>query len=140
MKAVNLGLLLFAGATLGGCGRPLDVSKSAPHGRFAGVGLYAADRTWTKMRDADKPADKAMATVADDQAVIVVVDSDTGEVRQCGNLSGYCVGMNPWSHALGKPQTMPLALSEHAPPKRAEHSEAASDAAAANATDAAPTR
>ncbi|CAN5456234.1 hypothetical protein BH10PSE14_BH10PSE14_30850 [soil metagenome] len=140
MKAVYLGMLLLAGSTLGGCNRPFDVSKSAPHGRFAGVGLYAADRTWTKMRDADKPADKAMATVGDDQAVIVVVDSDTGEVRQCGNLSGYCVGMNPWSHALGKPQTMPLALSEHAPPKQAEKSEAPADVAVTNAMDAAPTR
>jgi hypothetical protein len=39
---------------------------------------------------------------------------ETGEIRQCGNLSGYSVGMNPWNHALSGKQTAPLGLDKHA--------------------------
>src|SRR3954469_24107756 len=90
MKASYLGVILVAGLALSGCGAPVDITKHGPSGRYAGVGIYPADRTWTKMSDADKPADKGKSTVSDDQVVIVVVDSDTGELRQCGNMSGYC--------------------------------------------------
>ncbi len=56
----------------------------------AGRGL-AADQLW--IRALPKVAGKA--GLADDEQVIVVVDSDTGEIRQCGALSGYCVGLRP---------------------------------------------
>ena len=122
MKASYIGVVLVAGAALGGChGSSSWVGDDAtPHrGRYSGIGIYSADRTWAKISSADKPADsdKARSTVADDQTVIVVVDSNTGEVRQCGNMSGFCIGMNPWTRSLGKPQTNPVDLAEHAPEK-----------------------
>jgi hypothetical protein len=107
---------------LGGCAGPSDATRQAPHGRYAGVGIYPADRTWTKMSAAAAPANKATATLSDDQTVIVVVDSDTGELRQCGNMSGYCTGMNPWTSPLSRSRTAPVAVGEHAPEKTADRS------------------
>jgi len=122
---VSLCAVLLATAALGGCNGMTELSAHAPSGRYAGVGLYQADRTWTKMSGADKPVDKNRATIADDQVVIVVVDSRTGEVRQCGNMSGYCTGLNPWSQPLGSGHVTPVYVTEHAPEKTAERSEAA---------------
>lgn len=119
MKASYLGIVLGAGLALGGCGGPVDITRHGPNGRYAGVGIYQADRTWTKMADAGKPSDQARSTVSDDQVIIVVVDSNTGEIRQCGNLSGYCIGMNPWTRSLGGSQTNPVRITEHAPEKSA---------------------
>lgn len=125
-------LPILAGMTamaLAGCHKleDADGSRTARPGRYNGVGIYQADRAWTHMSAADKPDGKARATVADDRAVIVVVDSRTGELRQCGNLSGYCIGMNPWERPLGRDRILPVELSEHA-----------NDAAAANVADDAP--
>jgi hypothetical protein len=125
MKVSYLGVVLVAGLALGGCGGPVDIAKHGPSGRYAGVGIYMADRTWTKMSDADKVSDKARSTVSDDQVVIVVVDSNTGELRQCGNMSGYCTGMNPWTRPLGASQANPVRLTEHAPEKTASRDAAA---------------
>ena len=125
MKASYIGVILVAGLALGSCGGPVDITKHGPSGRYAGVGIYMADRTWTRMSDADKPSDKARSTVSDDQVVIVVVDSNTGELRQCGNMSGYCTGMNPWTRPLGAPQTNPVRVTEHAPEKTASRDAAA---------------
>ena len=125
MKASYIGVILVAGLALGSCGGPVDIAKHAPSGRYAGVGIYMADRTWTRMSDADKPSDKARSTVSDDQVVIVVVDSNTGELRQCGNMSGYCTGMNPWTRPLGASQTNPVRVTEHAPEKTASRDAAA---------------
>jgi hypothetical protein len=61
----------------------------------------------------------------DDQAIIVVEDSRTGEVRACGDLTGYCVGMNPW--------TLPLSAARHAPVAMSEHQQLPGNAAAAAA-------
>jgi hypothetical protein len=47
----------------------------------------------------------------DDQAIIVVVDSATGEIRSCGDLSGYCIGQNPWKKPLASGQGAPVALA-----------------------------
>ncbi len=58
--------------------------------------------------DAALPKVAGKAGLADDEQVIVVVDSDTGEIRQCGALSGYCVGMRPWDHGVS--QTLPASL------------------------------
>ncbi|MEO7690999.1 MAG: hypothetical protein ABIS51_17085 [Sphingomonas sp.] len=115
MKASYLGVVLISGLALGGCHKaPFSTDPKPHHGRYTGIGIYSADKMWSEIARADKSKDKAAATTADDQNVIVVVDGDTGEIRQCGNLSGYCVGMNPWSGALAKSQTAPLGLSRHA--------------------------
>ena len=42
------------------------------------------------------------------------MDSATGELRQCGNLSGHCIGFNPWSRPLGSGQSAPVLLLKHA--------------------------
>jgi hypothetical protein len=132
MKASLLAVLVAAVA-LGSCGPRIDGTTHAPSGRYAGVGIYPADRTWTKMSGADKPADKASATISDDQVVIVTIDSNTGALRQCSNLSGYCIGLNPWTRQLGRPQTAPVSVTEHAPEKTADR------AGESTSNEAAPT-
>jgi hypothetical protein len=67
--------------------------------------------------------DATTAKIADDEHVIVVLDSHTGEVRQCGDHSGYCVATNPWTTSQA---TLPVRLSKHA-------SDLAADAEAENA-------
>ena len=104
-----------AAALLGGCKKPSPIlAELGHHGRYVGVGIYAPSTPWTKLVTAGSPASPSAAKLADDQAIIVVVDSDTGEVRACGDLSGYCVGMNPWRAGLAKAQTAPVDLTEHA--------------------------
>ncbi|MEO6040308.1 MAG: hypothetical protein ABIP41_00215 [Croceibacterium sp.] len=71
------------------------------------------------MKGVPAPSDPAAATIADDEHVIVVVDSITGEVRQCGDHSGYCVAMKPWSGG-----SSPAMLSKHAADLAAEESAA----------------
>ncbi|GAA0328556.1 hypothetical protein GCM10009087_43440 [Sphingomonas oligophenolica] len=117
MKASYPGVVLVAALALGSChGTSTWLGDDIkPHrGRYTGIGIYSTDRMWSEITVADKPKDKAAATTADDRTVIVVVDSDTGEIRQCGNLSGYCIGMNPWNHALAGTQAAPLSLDKHA--------------------------
>ncbi len=55
----------------------------------------------------------AAATAADDEHVIVVVDSQTGEVRECGDYSGLCVSLNPWTKAVAREQASPVTLTKH---------------------------
>ncbi|MDQ0463769.1 hypothetical protein QO010_001540 [Caulobacter ginsengisoli] len=115
MKPVTWGVLALAGLGLAACGRPTVESPSAHHGRYVGIGIYEPGDLWQRMTTA-APAANASADAArlsDDEQVIVVVDSDTGEVRQCGNLSGYCVGMNPWTKALLAQQQAPVNLQAH---------------------------
>ena len=135
MKASYLGVVLAIGLALGGCRKAVSLAgdDTVPHhGRFTGIGIYPADKMWSQIVGADKPRDKAVATTADDQNVIVVVDGETGEIRQCGNLSGYCVGMNPWGHALAGKQNVPLGLDMHvADLERAVSNEVAADNATA---------
>lgn len=131
MKASYLGVILVAGLALGGCHGRADWrgDDSKPHhGRYTGIGIYPADSLWSHIVGADKPKDEAIATTAADQNIIVVVDGETGEIRQCGNLSGYCVGMNPWSHKLAGKQIAPLALDKHA-------AEPSNESAVSNATE-----
>ena len=58
--------------------------------------------------------DPGAAKPEDDDVLIVVVDSDTGEVRECGNYSGRCVSMNPWTKAVGPQLRMPVRVDAHA--------------------------
>lgn len=108
--AAGLGLALSA------CNRPVDDAAGLHRraaDRYAGVGLYPADRMW-KQLSVSPPNDAARARTVDDGYVIVVVDSHTGELRQCGNLSGRCIAMNPWSATLSSPQVAPVSLIRHA--------------------------
>jgi hypothetical protein len=65
---------------------------------------------------AQQLADDARAHPIDDQIVIVVADSQTGELRACGDLTGYCIGMNPWAKPLAASQIAPIVLTEHVVP------------------------
>ncbi len=109
-----LGVMALTG--LAGCDKVNDSpgSGGTEQGRYLGVGVYSPGRLWAQMLRADAPKDPAAAVLADDDEVIVVVDSRTGEIRQCGNLSGYCVGMNPWANPLAAGQSAPIPLTKHA--------------------------
>jgi hypothetical protein len=94
-----------------GCGSAVEQSSASnPRGRYLGVGTYPAGRMWQRMVTTGRPNETAAAQLGDDEQIIVVVDSNTGEIRQCGNLTGHCIRMNPW----GNGQPIPVNLSEHA--------------------------
>ena len=128
----RVALLSLALVVLGGCHRGSYWNEAGNRGRYQGVGLYNADRMWAHLAGVSAPIDHAAARLTDDTQVIVVVDSQTGELRQCGNLSGHCVGMNPWA---GQVRPTPQLLSKHAEelPANGGDEPAASDAAAASA-------
>ena len=134
-------LIVIGGAivTLGlsGCGKPADEGSitATHHGRYVGVGIYPAGQMWSQMVVANASKEAAPAKPNDDEQVIVVVDSQTGELRQCGNLTGYCVGMNPWSKPLAASQFTPIPLAKHAADLARE-----AQAAATKDTSAAQTR
>ena len=111
MRIVFLGVMTLA--VLGGCQRAAGTPDDSRHGRYAGVGLYDADRGWKYLAGVPKPADKTVATTADDTIVIVTVDGATGEIRQCGNYSGHCIAMNPWRAPPGPRQAAPVSLTAH---------------------------
>jgi len=131
MGTSRLGILsvtmIIGAASIGGCNKASSPSVTTDHGRYAGVGIYTPSTPWTKLV-ASRASDPSAAKLPDDQAIIVVVDSVTGETRACGDLSGYCVGMNPWRAGLAKAQTAPVSVTEH----RKSNVEAP---AAANAAD-----
>jgi hypothetical protein len=110
--AVGVAPLMLVSA----CQKAEDIGSSTgsgPRGRYAGVGVYEAGRMWPQLVRAGAPQDAAGATLKDDEKIIVVIDARTGELRQCGNLSGYCVGMNPWSRPLGTGQAAPAPVAKH---------------------------
>lgn len=106
----SLAILLAAVFVLSGCNSEPVGTAPVHQGRYLGVGVYSVGNMWSRMK-APAPADKSAATLADDEHVIVVVDSHTGEVRQCGDLSGYCIRTNPWTATSA---SNPTALTEHA--------------------------
>jgi len=111
----SLVFVATAGLVLTGCSRSELTGSGPGHGagRYAGVGLYQADRMW-KQLVGPAPKEAGAARIADDSYVIVAIDSRTGELRQCGNLSGHCIGMNPWSTALTQAHLAPASLAKHA--------------------------
>lgn len=116
MRAILLGVMTAA-LILGGCKKAAvadnEISEEdapARHGRFAGIGVYAADQGWAHLADVAAPASKARATIRDDSMVIVTVDGATGEIRQCGNYSGHCVALDAWHGRLGPKQQVPVSL------------------------------
>jgi hypothetical protein len=130
--------LLFVAALmcvgLNGCLKPdAPAASDSPHGRYVGVGIYSPREAWTHILDAQQAKESAAARQIDDQAIIVVEDSKTGEVRACGDLTGYCVGMNPWGAPLPLARRTPISVSVHddaqvdgtaAPAARADESRA----------------
>lgn len=107
---------LFIAAFLPGCGQqPAHnaIEPSEHHGRFLGIGVYPASDLWQHLAARDRSTDPHAATLADDTQLIVVVDSNSGEIRQCGNMSGHCIGINPWAAALGQGRAAPVTLDAH---------------------------
>jgi hypothetical protein len=112
----RLMLLLVIAAGLAGCNQvaatnDLEPALKSP-GRYAGIGTFEAGRLWHHLARATASKDPKAATLADDEHIIVVLDSHTGEVRQCGDHSGVCVAMSPWGAA--PPVTVPTPLVRHA--------------------------
>lgn len=105
---------LSIAVVLAGCDQR-DASSAGPKspGRYAGIGTFDAGRLWQEMKGASKAQDRSAANLADDEHVIVVLDSHTGEVRECGDHTGFCVSMNPWSPGATT-AAAPVALEKHA--------------------------
>lgn len=104
--------------SLFGCSRRSDEAfgggGSHDRGRYVGVGLYPAGQMWAQVAGAAASKDPGASKLSDDEHIIVVLDSNTGELRQCGNFSGYCVGMNPWAKPIAASQAAPVPLLKHA--------------------------
>ena len=99
---------------------PGFLGLGSKHGRYAAIGIYSPGQSWSKLVVQSHPSDPLAARLGDDQAIIVVSDSQTGAVRACGDLSGYCIGMNPWKAQLVDGEAGPIQLSEHVKPYVAE--------------------
>lgn len=83
---------------LGGCQQgAAPVDGHAGTTRFAGVGVFEAGPGWHHIATAPAPGDPAQAKIADDEHVIVTIDGRSGEIRQCGDHSGYCVAIKAWA-------------------------------------------
>ena len=107
-------VLLLITCLLASCNQRDATSSAGPKslGRYSGIGTFDAGRLWREMKAAPVSKDTAAAQLADDEHVIVVLDSHTGEVRQCGDHSGFCVAMNPWAN--GTAEAAPVNLAKHA--------------------------
>ena len=118
MRPVILLALAAWPVALGGCnkadGSPVAGNAFSPRGHFVGVGIYTPGPMWTQLTRAAASTHPAAANPEDDEQVIVVLDSKTGELRQCGNLSGHCITMNPWSSRLPLAQQSPVTVLKHA--------------------------
>jgi hypothetical protein len=97
---------------LAACGSAPEHGDASHGGRYLGIGVFSVGELWSKMAGGRAAPDAASATIEDDEHVIVVVDSKTGEIRECGDLSGRCISMNPWTSASGE---APVRLTKHAP-------------------------
>jgi len=105
---------------LAGCHRGAWSGDDAGHGgrgHFAGVGIYQPNLNWTQLAEAPTTNSQSAAKRVDDQAIVVVVDTNSGEIRACGDLSGYCVAQNPWRTGLPASQLTPVPMAAHAAPR-----------------------
>jgi hypothetical protein len=85
---------------------------------------------WQQIVRSGPAANAASATLKDDEQVIVLVDSNTGELRQCGNLTGFCTAMSPWTNSLPSGAHAPTALVKHAEQLDQEEAERAKQSSA----------
>ena len=110
---IPLGFLLVTLTALAACNKQEAANgmEGKSPGRYAGIGTFSAGRLWQHMTGVPDAKDPKAAELADDEHVIVVLDSHTGEVRQCGDHSGVCVAMNPWK---SQPIVAPMSLDKHA--------------------------
>ena len=106
IKGASVALFL-----LGGCRESLSTDPNGDGGRYRGIGIATPGKQWTKIAAAPKPGDAKTATLADDDYVVFVTDSQTGEVRECGDRTGFCVRFQPWKHPA---PLAPVALTDHA--------------------------
>jgi len=143
MRVLVLAAGAFAALAVGGCqkrseGAPIGVN--GPRGRYVGVGIYAPGQVWRQLvrPTPSTPDATAAARLDDDEQVIVVLDSATGEMRQCGNLSGHCIGFNPWAAPLPAGQGVPARLLKHAQDLRNETTITIEPAPARKTTPAPP--
>lgn len=98
-------------ALLAGCQRASTESSSDHHGgRYEGVGIATPGDQWSKLADAPKPISDKAATLSDDDYVVFVTDTKTGEVRECGDRSGFCIQLRPWDKQA---PLAPLPVTEH---------------------------
>ena len=121
MKALSLAVLATA-LCLSACERPAPAAAATDafgsigsdgHARFSGAGIYPTSRMWEQIVGVEASKSPAASRLKDDSQIIVVVDTRTGEIRQCGNMSGVCVGMNPWSKPLTPAQSAPVPVLKH---------------------------
>ncbi|WCT75167.1 hypothetical protein PQ455_08105 [Sphingomonas naphthae] len=103
-------IIVILAPALAGCDRPQGMAPDPTRGRYAGVGIYAADKLWSHV-EGSKPADPAIASPADDEYIIVVSDTQTGEIRQCGNHSGRCVSLKAWGKDAAS--SLPVRIDQH---------------------------
>jgi len=110
----RIGMVMILGLAVAGCSAPTEPTPSmAAHGRYVGIGVYQAGALWAKMALSGAAKDPSRATTQDDEHIIVVVDSQTGEVRECGDYSGLCASLSPWTQAIATPQKAPVTLTKH---------------------------
>lgn len=95
---MNVLHVLMTTILLASCGQQAAKPDSG-QGRYGGIGTYPAGERWPFIKDA-KSSNEAAATRGDDDQIVVTIDRETGEVRQCGNLSGRCVVSNPWRDSV----------------------------------------
>ena len=122
-------LPVLALALLAGCNAKEEPTNTTTEGRYQGIGVYTAGNGWARIAVPPPGEGSRAATLADDDHVIVVSDSQTGEVRQCGDLSGYCITLNPWTQPLDATRATPVTLE----PLRDEAGRAVERAAPASA-------
>ena len=108
MRDVAL-ILALSALALTGCQKAgevaADAGKPGVRGRYVGVGIY-------RVETRPEQADPAAATLVDDDHVIVVLDTATGELRQCGNMSGHCLASKPWAKTTSA-QPAPARVLKH---------------------------
>jgi hypothetical protein len=121
--------------TIAGCNKSMavDADGTASRGRYSGIGTFPADPLWRQRTETDLK-DESAARLADDSQIIVVVDSQTGEVRQCGNNTGQCVSMNPWSKDAAA-SSLPAVLKKHAADLDAETAQSTQNVTEAKVKD-----
>jgi hypothetical protein len=135
----SISVAAMAACVLSGCGQAESgsVAGGKDRGRYSGIGTYTAGNLWARMVGIQPASDTAAARLEDDDQIIVVIDSQTGEVRQCGNHSGVCVTMNPWT-GPGPSLAAPVKLSVHA--SDLEEEEQAAAGVSPTRSNAAPQR